>query len=126
MRWLALPILIMTVAGCSPAMQYARSEYQGVDVQEIAVPGDDTYRVFDKPSAGKMMITSSIGFSARQTIAQGTTFGTVGGFNPKPRFEAAAVAWLKGTGRETCRITDGYLLQQPQWEFKYDCGPGRL
>jgi hypothetical protein len=99
------------------------SEYTGVEVKEIEIPGDDVYRIFDKPAANKMMVTSSLSSAASQGFAQGLTFGAVNAAPPKPRYEAAAIAWLKQTGRESCRIVDGYLIQQPQWEFKYNCVP---
>jgi hypothetical protein len=116
-------ILGSLAGGCTSGVQYAVSEYTGVEVKQIEVPGDDTYRIFDKPAANKMMVTSSLASAASQGFAQGLTFGAINAAPPKPRYEAAAIAWLKETGRESCRIVDGYLIQQPQWEFKYNCVP---
>lgn len=103
-------------------MNYARETYAGIEVQHIQM-ADDTYRVFDKPEIGQMMITSSLGSAAGQGLVTGATLGIVTDAPPLPRYEAAAKAWLTKTGRPNCRIISGYLLIRPQYELKYDCRP---
>jgi len=39
-------------------------------------------------------------------------------------YREAAEAFLAQSGR-TCRITDGYLVVAPSWEFAYVCDPGQ-
>lgn len=113
----------LALTGCGGGVQYAMQEYTGVEVKPWDVPGEDTYRVFDKPAANKLMITPSIGKAMGAGAAQGLTFGGADAMDmigPKPMFEKAALGYLANTGR-TCRIVDGYIVARPQWEFKYDC-----
>lgn len=117
---LAAAILLGATA-CTSGISYVLDNYKGVEKQEILVEGDDTYRVFDKPTASRMMVTSSLGAAAGQGALKGLTLGAVESAPPKPRFQKAAETFLASTGRADCRITDGYLLVNPQWEFTYDC-----
>lgn len=110
----------LTLAGCS-GVSYVLENYKDIEVKEVLVEGDDTYRVFDKPAAGKMMVTSSLSAAAGQGAIKGLTLYAVDAAPPKPRFQKAAETYLVNTGREGCRILDGYLLINPQWEFVYDC-----
>ncbi|MBS0233463.1 MAG: hypothetical protein JSR99_08245 [Proteobacteria bacterium] len=106
------------VSGCA-SMNYIMQAYDGVPVQQVATQYD-TFRVFDKPAEGRMMITSSLASAAAQGFAGGLLLNPTVTATPKPVFEEAAQAYLKQTGRN-CKITDGYLLVNPQWEFKYSC-----
>ncbi len=110
----------LMLAGCTAAIGYIMEEYKGVEAVPFAIEGEDVYRVFDKPSANKLMITPSIANSAGAGFAQGLAFGAIDATPPKPMFERASLAYLTSTGRK-CRILDGALLAKPQWEFKYDC-----
>jgi hypothetical protein len=113
----------LTVGGCGAGVQYAMNEYSGVGVKSFDVEGEDTYRVFDKPAANRLMITPSLGKAMGAGFAQGATFGGIDAMDtigPKPTFEKAALGYLASTGR-SCRIIDGYIVVKPQWEFKYDC-----
>lgn len=121
-----LKIGVLTVAsamlgGCA-GISYTMNEYQGVQVEEVSMP-DDTYRIFDKPAANKMMVTSSLGSSAAQGFGSGLLLNAVDNTPPKPLFDAAALQYLQNTGRNGCRVVDSYLLVKPQFEVKYDCAP---
>lgn len=123
-RRLGLPapaLLAISLGACSSAFNYIADEYRGVPIVEVTMP-DDAYRVFDKPAANRMMITSSLGSAVGQGLAAGLTAGVAAG-PPKPRFEAAAAQFLEESGRRGCRLIDTYLLARPQWEVKYDCSP---
>ena len=121
MRALLLVAVSALLTGCGTAANYTRSEYEGIAIEEVAMP-EDTYRVFDKPAANKMMVTTSIGTAMGQGFAHGLTYGAATG-TPKPLFEAAAIRYLEEHGRSGCRIIDAYMLVQTQWEVKYDCTP---
>jgi hypothetical protein len=107
------------LSGCA-TMTYIVDNYRGIELREVATE-DDTYRVFDRPDAGMMMVTSSVGAAAAQGIGRGLTFGAADTTPAKPLFQRAAERFLAETERAHCRITDGYLLISPQYEFKYDC-----
>lgn len=123
MRVVMLFVAAVTLPGCGAGVQYAIDEYSGISVVEYEVIDEDAYRIFDKPSANKLMITPSLGRAAGAGMLQGLTFGGADAMDtlgPKPKFEAAALGYLASTGRK-CRILDGYIVARPQWEFKYDC-----
>lgn len=117
-----LLLLALSLGGCA-GMGYAMEHYTGIDPVPVAVEGDDIYRVFDKTDAGRMMVTSSLGNAFAQGAGRGMFLGAVDTTPPKPLFERAALQYLQGTERGHCRITDGYLIVTPQYEFKYDCSP---
>lgn len=122
MRLLSLILLGFSLAGCA-GMSYAMQEYSGVTIEEVVMP-DDTYRIFDKPQQGKMMVTSSIGAAAARGFGEGLLLGAVDNTPPKPLFDAAALAYLRKTGRNNCRVVESYLLVKPQFEVKYECPAG--
>jgi hypothetical protein len=109
----------VATGGCA-SVNYITQGYGDVPINEVTTQYD-TFRIFDKPSDNRMMVTSSLASAMGQGFAGGLLFNPTLTANPKPVFEEAAQAYLKKTGR-TCQITDGYLLIQPQWEFKYNCG----
>lgn len=114
---LALPLALL--AGCA-GMQHAMEHYTGITPVEVVMP-DDIYRVFDKPADTRIMVTSSLGSAAGQGALKGLMFGVVDTTPPLRRFQAAAERYLKDRGRGGCAITQGYLLVQPQFEFRYRC-----
>ena len=116
-KLLSLAICTSLTAGAS--MSYVLEHYSGVEVQKIQMI-DDEYRLFDKPLDGRIMVTSSIGAAVGQGAASGLTLGTLKTSPPKPRFQAAVESFLASTGRK-CEIIDGYLVIEPQWEFRYRC-----
>lgn len=111
---------VLSLGACS-GISYVLENYKGVEKQEIHVEGDDDYRIFDKPDAGRMMVTSSLSSAAGQGAVKGLFLGAVDASPPKPRFQKAAETFLTSTNRPNCRVTDGYLLVSPQWEFAYTC-----
>lgn len=120
-RMAALGAAVM-LCGCASA-NYVMSEYGGVQLKHFEMGEGQTYRIFDKPDANKLMITPSFDRAAGAGFVSGLTFGAVpaqDNLGPKPEYERASLAYLTSTGR-TCRLIDGYVVIQGQWEFKYDC-----
>jgi hypothetical protein len=87
-------------------------EYANIEVVELQL-GAETYRVYDKPSANKMIITKPMGW----VLVHGS------GWTPKEPFEAAALQHLANTGRSSCRMTEASVIIGPKHEIKYDCRP---
>jgi hypothetical protein len=102
-------------------MEYIVKNYNDIKMVEHTT-SYDTFRIFDKPAEGKVMVTSSLGAAAAGGFVKGLTFGASGPAVSKPIFQEAIEDFLAKSGR-TCRIMDGYLLVDPQWEFRYDCIP---
>lgn len=83
--------------------------------------GGSTWRVYDKPEEGRLMLTPSIGDSAAAGAIQGATFGMADNpLGPNKRYSDAATAWIAQHG-ESCRLTAGRVLLHPQFEFDYSC-----
>ncbi len=122
MRYIGIVVALTSTLGGCASVNYIMNEYQGISAQEVKMP-DDTYRIFDKPAASKLMVTSSLSSAAGQGFVRGLTLGAVQTDSPKPLFEAAALQFLTENGRPSCRVIDAYLLVRPQWEVKYDCTP---
>lgn len=123
LRFAAAAACALALAGCGAGRQYVINEYSGVELKSFAIEGEDTYRIFDRPAANRLMITPSLSKIMAAGFAQGASMGGIDGMDvigPKPMFEKATLGYLASTGR-TCRIIDGYIVAKPQWEFKYDC-----
>jgi len=117
----ALILICALVAGCA-GVGYILDNYSGVDPVSVFMP-DDTYRVFEHRTDNRVMITPSLGAAGGAGFARGLTFGAINGVAPKPLFEAAVRNYLDKTSRQHCAITDGYILADPQYEFKFECKP---
>lgn len=102
-------------AGFNEAMKYT-----GVETQYVRTANDE-FRVFDKPAEGKLMITASIGKAANQGAAAGFTFGLADARMPQGYYTDAVRAFFVQTGRPNCTIIEGYLLIEPQYEYRYQC-----
>jgi hypothetical protein len=87
-------------------------EYANIEVVEFQL-GGQIYRVFDKPSANKMIVTKTMGW----ILVNGS------GWTPKEPFQAAALQHLANTGRTSCRLTETSVIMGPKHEIKYDCTP---
>ena len=100
------------LAGCS-GMGYAIENYGGTNPVQFVEAGKK-FRIFDKPAAGRLMITPSMGAA----FAQGATFG--GASAAEMTYQIASQAYLDSTGRK-CEVGDMKLVVQPQWETFYTC-----
>ncbi|NOD94318.1 hypothetical protein GS636_16125 [Ruegeria sp. HKCCD4884] len=110
---------LLYTASCS-GMSYAMKTYGDVDPINFEAYGR-TWRVFDKPESGLIMLTPSLGDAALAGAAEGATFGLAGSMDPTQLvFQSAAAEYLKSTGR-TCDIRSARLVIDPQWEFTYTC-----
>jgi hypothetical protein len=119
MRAVCIAAMTVLLGGCA-VISDSVQEYSFVKVEYVTMP-DDTYRVFDKPEAGKMLVSSSIASATSQSLRAAVLLKD--NTPPRSNFEAAAGEYLSNGGRTGCRIVDAYLLIAPQYEVKYDCAP---
>jgi hypothetical protein len=110
--------LALTLAACS-APQHLGDEYRNVPRTTFAHDGN-TYRIFDKPSAGKLVVTPTVANAMSDSLLRKMTFGTYGNAAPKSSMEAAVAAYLTSSGRK-CAAISAALVHKPQWEFTYSC-----
>jgi hypothetical protein len=99
--------------------EYVNDEYRYIPLATFA-HDNHTYRIFDKPSAGKMIITPSLVTAMSDGVIRNATFGRYHNRTERETLEAAAAAYLARQGRN-CTITSGSLAYDPQWEFTYVC-----
>jgi hypothetical protein len=112
---IAASLLLAACAGSGSISE----RYDGID--PVTVPLRETYRVYDKPAASLIMVTSPAGGGGYQGAGMGPTFSDVESRVPRPNFQAAAQKFLADAGRDDCRITDGYPLARSVFEFSYAC-----
>jgi hypothetical protein len=113
-----LLIVALTLAACS-APQHIGDEYRNVPRTTFAFEGN-TYRIFDKPSAGKLVVTPSVANAMSDQLIRKMTFGAYGNAAPKASMESAVAAYLTSNGRK-CTTDSATLVRKPQWEFAYSC-----
>jgi hypothetical protein len=116
-KLVGLALICVSVSACQSvqtAMQYDQKVHQ-------VATADDTYRVFEHPNRDRLMTTPSMGKVIGRGTVEGATLGIANLATPEQRHEAAARKHLDETGRSHCRITKGYLLVDPQYEFFFDC-----
>jgi hypothetical protein len=116
-RVVALCVAAALLTGCAGIN--AALQYDDVMVKTV-MNADGTWRIFDKPREGRLMITPTYGRSAANGLLSGLTLGAADTDIPKSEYQGGVETWLIGTGRR-CMVTDGYKLIRPQWEFKYVC-----
>lgn len=106
-------VTLTACAGIDDAMQYA-------DIRPVAFQhGGKTFRVYDMPAEGRLMITPSLADSFAAGATAGLTFGLVDARTPPADFTAAANAWVTRHG--DCTVTGGRELIIHQWEYTYEC-----
>ncbi len=99
--------------------EYVNDEYRYIPLATFA-HDNNSYRIFDKPSAGKLVITPSLATAMSDGVIRNATFGRYHNRTERGTLEAAASAYLARHGRK-CTITDGSMIYDPQWEFTYIC-----
>ena len=99
--------------------EYVNDEYRYIPLATFA-HDNHTYRIFDKPSAGKLIITPSLVTAMSDGVIRNATFGRYDNRTERGTLETAAAAYLARHGRK-CAITDGSMVYDPQWEFTYVC-----
>lgn len=115
--------MAVLLSGCAN-INYIMDNYSGVELKEVATQYD-TFRVFDKPTENRLMITSSIASSVGQGVVGGALFNPAIAASPEPVFHEAVELYLAQSGRK-CEVQPGVLLAQPQWEFRYSCDPQQV
>ncbi|MEQ1712348.1 MAG: hypothetical protein ABL908_13235, partial [Hyphomicrobium sp.] len=68
-RTFAITLVAASLAGCA-SISYITQHYSGVPPVEIAT-AHDNFRVFDKPTDGRVMVTASLAAAAGQGLAGG-------------------------------------------------------
>ena len=108
----------LTLAACS-APQHISDEYRNTPRTNFTF-ADNAYRIFDKPSAGRLVVTPSVANAMSDSLIRNVTFGAYGNAAPQASIEAAVAAYLTSNGRK-CATDSATRVGKPQWEFAYTC-----
>jgi hypothetical protein len=117
---LAVASIAAIVSSCATTESTSRMLTYKFPVHNVKMP-DDTYRVYDHKTDNTLMVAPSLGTTMAIGAAQGATLGLADTMTPEQRLEAAAQQHLANTGRGACKITKGYLLHKPLYEFVFEC-----
>lgn len=109
------------LGGCS-SFSYLGETYGAMQAQTVTTKAD-TWRVFDRAAESKILVQRNPGTAAGQGAVSSLGLNTTNAAMPQPDYREAAEAFLAQSGR-SCRVTDGYLVVAPSWEFIYECKPG--
>lgn len=113
-----LAVAVVALQACTYP-QYVSDEYRYVPLTTFA-HDNRSYRIFDKPSAGKLVITSSLTMAVSDTVIRNVTFDEYNNATAREKLDAAVAAYLAAQGRK-CEITNASQIYDPQWEFTYSC-----
>jgi hypothetical protein len=116
---LALSALIFLGLSACAYPHYVNDEYRYIPLTTFAHE-NRSFRIFDKPSASKMVITSSLATSVSDVVIRTATFDKYNNTVERQALESAVAAYLAGQGRK-CIVTGSSLMYDPQWEFTYSC-----
>ena len=116
-----LPLLAVAAVALQACTypQYVSDEYRYVPLTTFA-HDNRSYRIFDKPSAGKLVITSSLTMAVSDTVIRNVTFDEYNNATAREKLDAAVAAYLASQGRK-CEITNASQIYDPQWGFTYSC-----
>ncbi|MBP6012422.1 MAG: hypothetical protein KBA31_09360 [Alphaproteobacteria bacterium] len=117
-RTLSLGLAALCLTACAYP-KYVSDEYRYIPLTTFAYD-NYSFRIFDKPSAGKLVITPSLGNAVSDTVIRNVTFGKYNNAIGQEKIEKAVIAYLAANGRK-CQTTGATLLYDPQWEFTYTC-----
>ncbi|MGO4619958.1 hypothetical protein AB4Z34_33455 [Ensifer sp. 2YAB10] len=119
-RILAAAGIAVSVSSCATSESMSRMNTYKFPVHNVKM-ADDTYRVYEHKADNSLMVAPSLGKTMAIGAAQGATLGLADAMTPEKRLEAAAQQHLANTGRGGCKITRGYLLNKPLFEFWFEC-----
>lgn len=120
LRILAAVLIAASVSSCATGESMSRMNTYKFPVHHVKM-ADDTYRVYDHKTDNSLMVAPSLGKTMAIGAAQGATLGLADAMTPEQKLEAAAQQHLSNTGRGGCKITRGYLLSKPLYEFWFEC-----
>jgi hypothetical protein len=111
-------LLLLSMSACAYP-HYVNDDYRYIPLTTFAHENRQ-FRIFDKPSSGKLIITPSLSTAVSDVVIRGATFGNYNNTVEQQSIEGAVKAYLASQGRR-CTVTGSSLMYDPQWEFTYAC-----
>lgn len=114
MRLIVVALALTMLGGCA-ASNYAHQNFDMAANQKFVDPDTrQEYYIRDKPSEGRL----------KMMLGAGSTMGMLvvgkNGVPPAPLYEAAAVKFLAGQGRN-CTVTRSFEIVMSELEIQYAC-----
>ncbi len=120
MRKVLVGVVALSLVGCATSAEMDRLKTYDQEVQKVVMP-DDTYRLYVHKTENALAVSPSLSKIMAIGAAQGATLGVADTMTPEKKLEAAALKYLSDSGKADCRITRGYMLKKPIYEFWYEC-----
>ncbi|MCC2612642.1 hypothetical protein [Neorhizobium petrolearium] len=116
-----LLVAVIFLAGCASKELIAKSAEYG-SAHEIVKTQYGEFRVYEHPTGKRLAVSSTLAGAMGQGIAKGLTFGAGNVLPSEGAYQEAAEQYLaKHKALSSCKITNGYLLQEPIFEFTIRC-----
>jgi hypothetical protein len=127
-RIFPLTALIAAVAlsGCATE-NHINSVYSIVPPYHLVAHGEK-YEIYDRPDLRRLAISPSLKTAIKAHVVDNLPFDLAnvrGSQSPGSAYYHPIQQYFLQTGRR-CELTNGYILMTPQWEFEYQCHPGRF
>lgn len=121
-RLVSLLTITVLATGCVSKEAMKKSSEYG-NHYEVVKTQYGVFWVYEHPSKKKLAVSTSIGSTIGQGVVKGLTFGAANTLPSEGAFQEAAEAYLAGHKEiGSCKIANGYLLQDPIFEFILSCG----
>jgi hypothetical protein len=122
---LLIGILISTavsLTACASNEAIKKSDEYGV-TSELIETQYGAFKVYEHPSGKRLAVSTTLGGSLAAGAAKGITLGAGNILPSEGGYQEAAEAYLKKHQKvfQGCKIKNGYLLQEPVFEFVLDC-----
>jgi len=123
MRVLLLASLAL-LYGCASQELISKSAEYG-SANELVTTRYGEFRVYENPDGKRLAVSSTIGGAIGQGMVKGLTFGAGNILPSLGAYQEAAEKYLGiHKALNACKITGGYLLQEPIYEFTMNCPKG--
>lgn len=118
----ALLAVALVLSGCASKELMMKSSEYGTAHENITTKYGE-FRVYEHPSGKSLAVSSTLGTAAAQGLAKGLTFGAGNILPSEGGYQQAAELYLaKHKALSSCKVSNGYVLQEPVYEFVLDCG----
>lgn len=125
MKWVPIAVSLLALSGCASQELVAKSAEYGLAHENVTTKYGE-FRVYENPDGKRLAVSSTIGGAVSQGIVKGLTFGAGSVLPSLGAYQEAAEKYLSlHKALSACRITQGYLLQDPVYEFVMSCPKGR-
>lgn len=116
-----LVVTLLILASCASKEVHLKSNEYG-KAHEVVKTQYGEFLVFEHPSSQSLAVSSTMSGAVAQGVVKGLTFGAGNILPSEGAYQEAAEVYLKKHKQIAhCKIANGYILQEPIYEFKLTC-----